>query len=139
MTSHVGRGDGARPVRRPFQLRLSQSAATLALAAVFLPTALGHEGHHMDKIPEGEAISLDPIVCCLRQYWDSVVGLWLTCTGHDAMGTHLCADACLWHSLPRWDGSRGKFEDRLVEGLPRADCRYLLDREKPVARPGANF
>ncbi|KAK4148308.1 uncharacterized protein C8A04DRAFT_33754 [Dichotomopilus funicola] len=61
MAFHVGPGDAAHPVRRPLQLRLSQSTATLALAAAFLPTALGHEGHHMDKIPEGEAISLDPI------------------------------------------------------------------------------
>jgi hypothetical protein len=36
--------------------------AALVAAAAFLPTVLGHEGHHMDKIPEGMTVSPDPIV-----------------------------------------------------------------------------
>ncbi|KAL2146592.1 hypothetical protein VTI28DRAFT_3091 [Corynascus sepedonium] len=56
----MGRGDSA-PVVQPLRLRISQSAASIALAAAFLPKARGHGGHHTDKIPEGQAVSLDPL------------------------------------------------------------------------------
>lgn len=61
MGLRMGRGDSA-PVVQPLRLRISQSAASIALAAAFLPKALGHGGHHTDKIPEGQAVSLDPLV-----------------------------------------------------------------------------
>ncbi|KAK3370013.1 hypothetical protein B0H63DRAFT_305544 [Podospora didyma] len=60
--SSTGRSDvAASPLRRGVpQLLSSSTAATIALAAAFLPMASGHE-HGEDNIPGGEAVSKDPI------------------------------------------------------------------------------
>jgi len=38
------------------------TAALLVVAAAFIPAALGHD-HDSENIQEGEAMSVDPIVC----------------------------------------------------------------------------
>ena len=70
---HLQAGGGSGPSVRPLRLRLSQPATTILLAATFLPMALGHGGHHTDKIPEGETVSLEPMVC-----WRHVKLKWPT-------------------------------------------------------------
>lgn len=55
------RGDGAMSLLRP-QLRIAPATAGIVLAAAFVPIALAHGGHEENKIPEGETISLDPLV-----------------------------------------------------------------------------
>jgi hypothetical protein len=60
MDFHKGRG-GASSLPR-VRLRPYPALATLALTTAFLPMALGHGGHDENKIPEGQTISLDPIV-----------------------------------------------------------------------------
>lgn len=107
MSLHVGQGHGPSTSPR-LALRLSRSAVTVALAAAFLPMALGHGGHEVDKIPEGETISLEPIVCWLH------AGAWGAAgvddvAGHDAMDSHLSPDARLWHPVPARHGSRGEY------------------------------
>lgn len=57
----VGCRHGA-PASFPLRLRVSHSAAAAALVAAFLPMALGHGGHEAENIPEGEAMTVDPIV-----------------------------------------------------------------------------
>jgi hypothetical protein len=46
---------------------LSKSVQAATVLALLVSTAQAHE-HHEDKIPEGEAISPDPLVC-LRPAW----------------------------------------------------------------------
>jgi hypothetical protein len=59
MDLHKGRGASSLPLAR---LRVSPALVTFALTTAFLPMALGHGGHDENKIPEGQTISLDPIV-----------------------------------------------------------------------------
>ena len=108
-------GQGHGPSNAPrLGLRLSRSAATVVLAAAFLPMALGHGGHEVDKIPEGETISLEPIV--RWQFTDSasVAGVD-DFAGHDTMDSHLSSDARLWHPVPTGDGSWGQYVLLLLE------------------------
>lgn len=106
MSLRVGQGHGPSTASR-LGLRLSHSAATVLLAAAFLPMALGHGGHEMDKIPEGETISLEPIVRWQHVGSGGVAGAD-DFAGHDTMGSHLSSDARLWHPVPARDGSWGE-------------------------------
>lgn len=106
MSLHVGQGHGPSTSPR-LALRLSRSAATAVLAAALLPMALGHGGHEVDKIPEGETISLEPIVCWLHAGSWGIAGVDEV-AGHDTMDSHLSSDARLWHPVPARHGSRGE-------------------------------
>lgn len=83
---------------------LLRAAAVAALA--WSRTCAAHE-HHMDNIPEGEAVSPEPLVRPssytahrLLMADDLVIGL-------DIMDSYSPSDTCLWHHLPNRNGSRG--------------------------------
>ena len=111
----MGQGHGPSTAPRHGH-RLSRSAATVVLAAAFLPMALGHGGHEVDKIPEGETISLEPIVRWQSTNSASVAGVD-DFAGHDTMDSHLSSDASLWHLVPTRDGSWGEYALLLPENV----------------------
>lgn len=62
MTFHTAVPTGSAWSLPRLQLRIARTTATAALAAALIPVASGHGGHSTDKIPEGQTVSLDPIV-----------------------------------------------------------------------------
>lgn len=54
----------------------------------------------MEKIVEGEFMSVDPIVGGSLLVEDLLTG-----AGFDIMDSHLADDVVVWHHLSSWDGS----------------------------------
>lgn len=68
--------------------------------------ATAHE-HHGEDIPDGQAVTAEPIVCFgmlrgLREWWTLMMG-----AGLDIMGTYYTSNRYLWPDLPHWDGPWG--------------------------------
>ena len=84
---------------------ISTLKSALLLYMLSLGRAAAHE-HHDDKIPEGHAISPDPLVRLPAS--DSTSSLLMQCTGQDTMDTYPRTDNCLRTDIPHGHGSRGK-------------------------------
>lgn len=80
------------------------------LAALFflVPSILAHGGH--EQVPEGSAVSEDPIV--RRPFFFFLFGLGeyrLTVTGLDIMDSHDSYGSRVWYHLSAGNGSGGMF------------------------------
>ena len=78
-------------------------------ALLLVSPAWAHGGH--ENVPEGEAISLEPIVRVPPVSADSLGWAQLTDStlGFDVMDSYDFDGICLWHPVPAGHGSRGKF------------------------------
>ena len=74
----------------------------LSAVALCLATAAAHE-HHGENIPEGEAVSVDPIVRTYEPAWP----FWLLTTrpGLDPLDTHPRPDHSMGRRLPDRHGT----------------------------------
>ena len=82
------------------------SLGLAVLSSIYLAGQAGAHGGHMDKIPEGEAVSDDPIVrlsalALLRPLLTAVSGLHI-------MDTHINTDCFVWADISDWNGAWGK-------------------------------
>jgi hypothetical protein len=91
----------------------SRRIAVALLIAATARTSYAHE-HHDDAIPEGEAISPDPLVSWKRTTTHNggvdaygIIGFYI-------MDTYSSTDVCFWHHLPHWNGIRSKSMTTLV-------------------------
>ena len=89
--------------------------------------AWAHE-HHTDEIPEGEAISAQPIVPFPASSAPSHADIQTT--GYYIMDPHSHPNSLLWRHLPHWNGPRGTFA---CQSNPDKPNRFL-DHSLTVAR-----
>ena len=94
------------PYSRPLAQISTMSRPLPVLALLYLAgQALAHE-HHTDEIPEGEAISAQPIVCnSPHSQWPIYSDIWTS--GYYIMDPRCLPNSLLWHHLPHWNGPRG--------------------------------
>ena len=89
------------------------------LALLYLTRqALAHE-HHTDEIPEGEAISAQPIVYSSPHSPSPVYSdIWTS--GYYIMDPHCLPNSLLWRHLPNRNGPRGTslLTHSIVKSLP---------------------
>lgn len=83
------------------------------LLALSVARAAAHE-HHEDNIPDGEAVSAEPIVPFPLCKDKLSVKSDTSSLGFHTMGAHHNPAGFIWSHLPHWYGSWGSFS-----------CRYL--------------
>jgi hypothetical protein len=80
--------------------------ATAIIALIWFRTCAAHD-HNAEEIPEGEAISLDPIVRSPSERQTILLLIWRLWTGFNIMDPHMPSDICFWAFISNRNGSRG--------------------------------
>lgn len=124
----------------------TKTTAYLALVALCLPMALGHD-HSVENIPDGDATSPEPIV---RQTFSLSAAVFsarpqtadltrLVSSGLDVMGSHIRQYARLWRAVPSRHGAGRKSAPLLKSALPAASCALLClpDATEPPTDRGS--
>jgi hypothetical protein len=98
----------AASIESKFKMALSSRRLAVALLiAATARTSYAHE-HHDDAIPEGEAISPDPLVSWRGQHPSIEMWILTEITGFHIMDTYSNTNDGVWHYLPYWDGARSE-------------------------------
>ena len=117
------------------KLTTSTSIAGAVLYLSFATNVAAHE-HHSDDIPEGEVVSVDPIVRYFNQIKSYVAYLTLG-IGCNIMDSHRHSNSCFRHHFPDWHGP-GRMSTSLFKDVLPTYC-YLTTANRSSALDGTSL